>query len=566
MWQIVINGPGYFDTPYDLPDGVTTLGRAEENDIVLSGDLVSRRHARFHVKGEDLQVEDLGSRNGSRLNGQPLTGLMKVKAGDVVNVGENTLNVRQPAQVENAATQLVDLGAGNVRFFNQGSSDIGGSVLLSKDIKESVILRALDNIAPFDMQSNPFTESARDDKTPPPVQMGSLFLLYKAAELLATSKTLQAFLEASIDRLMERVQATTAVVLVRHSSGTLVPAAVRHGAQLARGEVPVSDAIVNEALKKGTSLLVSDVRDDRRFRERESVVLYGADQVLCVPLGREQPFKGVLYLNLKGHEAQQLEQILDLATALAHLISSALEKYQTTDKAPAADRLRRAFERYFPPDVVEKRVAEFQKDGSLRATRLEEKPCSVLYAEIAGLNRWLTGVRPEQAMELLNDFYQRFTGIVFSFEGSVAQTAGESALGIFGSPVAKGDEALRAVRAALALKTDWDKYMSKRVEIDRLKLRMGIASGKIMVGVVGMDTRLDFTAVGEPVTVSGLLTGQAEPGQVLITGKTLALIGARFDVNPLGEKVLRQGLKQAVFDVLEEDMAQLTSPGLTKSS
>ena len=56
MWQLIINGPGYFDTAYDLPEGVTTLGRADENDIVLSGDLVSRKHARIHVKADDLQV------------------------------------------------------------------------------------------------------------------------------------------------------------------------------------------------------------------------------------------------------------------------------------------------------------------------------------------------------------------------------------------------------------------------------------------------------------------------------------------------------------------------------
>jgi class 3 adenylate cyclase len=274
----------------------------------------------------------------------------------------------------------------------------------------------------------------------------------------------------------------------------------------------------------------------------------------------------VLYLNLKGHEAQQLEQVLDLATALAHLITSALEKYQVTDKAPAADRLRRSFERYFPPEVAEKRVAEFQKDGGLRATRLEEKQCTVLFAEIAGLNKWLTGARPEQAMEVLNDFAQRFTGIVFSFEGAVAHTNGDSAMAIFGSPVSKGDEALRAVRAALALKADWEKLMSKRVEIDRLRLRMGLSSGKIMVGMVGMDTRLDFTAVGDTVTTASLIAATGEPGQVLITGKTLALIGARFDVNPHGERQLRPGLKAPVFDVLEEEMAQLTSPGVPKPS
>src|SRR5579871_408839 len=98
MWQVIINGPGYFDTQYELPDGMTSLGRADENDIVLSGDLVSRRHARLHVKGDGIKVEDLGSRNGSKLNGASLTGSVELKVGDVVSVGENTLVVRQPAK------------------------------------------------------------------------------------------------------------------------------------------------------------------------------------------------------------------------------------------------------------------------------------------------------------------------------------------------------------------------------------------------------------------------------------------------------------------------------------
>src|SRR3954466_1025742 len=105
MWQLIINGPGYFDTTYDLPDGITSLGRADENDIVLSGDLVSRKHARLMVTRDDLRVEDLGSRNGSRVNGEPLRTVVKLKAGDAVTVGENTLTIRQAAPVEASRTE-----------------------------------------------------------------------------------------------------------------------------------------------------------------------------------------------------------------------------------------------------------------------------------------------------------------------------------------------------------------------------------------------------------------------------------------------------------------------------
>ena len=104
MWQLVINGPGYFDTAYELPDGPTYMGRADENDIVLSGDLVSRKHARLTAQGDTLEVEDLGSRNGSKVNGEPLTVLRPLRPGDLLQVGENSLLIRQPSKVENQAT------------------------------------------------------------------------------------------------------------------------------------------------------------------------------------------------------------------------------------------------------------------------------------------------------------------------------------------------------------------------------------------------------------------------------------------------------------------------------
>ena len=85
--------PGYFDTTYDLPDGATTLGRADENDIVLSGDLVSRKHARMFVRGDDLVMEDLGSRNGTRVNNEAMAGKRALRPGDTVAIGKNQLGI-----------------------------------------------------------------------------------------------------------------------------------------------------------------------------------------------------------------------------------------------------------------------------------------------------------------------------------------------------------------------------------------------------------------------------------------------------------------------------------------
>jgi adenylate cyclase len=555
MWQLIINGPGYFDTPYDLPEGATHLGRADENDIVLSGDLVSRRHARFKARGDELQVEDLGSRNGSKVNGEPLKGVAALKAGDTVTVGENTLAVRQPTQVESAATEMVNLDARGIRRFGRGA-DIGSAVITSRDLQDSVILRALDNVAPPASEPGPIpfaNEIARQ------VNYEWLLTLYKTAELLSSANDLQEFLERTADRVMERARATTAVVLLRHASGVMLPAAVRHSGKLARGEVPVSDAIIDAALAKGAALAVADVREDRRFAARESVILYGADQVLCIPIRNKDGFAGVLYLNRAAGDTEELTHLLDLCTAMAHLISTGLQRFRA-EASPPDERLRRALGRSHPPEILERRVAELRSGP---VTQLDDRLCTLLYADLVDFQNVVVNAGPQQILDLVNDFSQRMTGVVFSFEGSVDRVSGDTLLAVFGAPYPQGDDALRAVRCALALRAEWERTVLRHPEEARCTLRIGLHTARVLAGTVGTDLRLDFTVLGEPVKVASALCGTAEGGQILITGKTLAAVGARFDVTPLGERALQPGRERvAAFEVVEEDAAQHTSPGL----
>lgn len=565
MWQIIINGPGYFDTPYDLPEGVTSLGRADENDIVLGGDLVSRKHARLHVDGDALRIEDLGSRNGSRVNAQPLQGTRELIPGDMVALGENTLSVRQPHTVESAATEMVDVGAGGVRRFGLGQ-DVAPAVILAKNVKDVDVLRALDNFAPVPFDNAAATATPIGPGTASPrVSYETLVLLFRTAEALATSETLPAFLESVMDRVLERTEATTAVVLLRHSSGVLVPASVRHRGKLAKGEVPVSDAVVEEALRQGRALAVGDVHDDRRFAGRESVILYGVDRVLCIPIGREPPFAGVLYVNTPAEAESTLEVMLEACTAVAHLVASGVQRFSSHPQKEAGGPtagLRRLLERFHPPEVAERRATEALRSGG-RLPALEERPLTVLHAEMVGFGPLSARIGPVRASAVLNDFHAKMSGLLFSFEGAVEAFVGESVRALFGYPTGRPDDPVRAVRAGLALRADWQRAMARRPADERCELRIGIHTSKGLVGMIGPEARQDLSAVGEGVPVAGWLASTGAPGQVLITGKTLASIGARFDVLPLGERLVRPPKdKVAAFEVLEEDVPQLTSPGV----
>lgn len=563
MWQIIINGPGYFDTAYELPEGVTSLGRADDNDIVLGGDLVSRKHARLIVDGDVLKIEDLGSRNGTRLNGAPLLAPRTLNPGDSISLGENTLAVRQPHTVENAATEMVNLDAEHgIRRFGHGE-EVGPAIILAKNVKDADVLAALDNFGPiaFDdtfMQASPVAPTAGSRVT-----YETLLLLFRTAEALASASTLTAFLEATMDRVIEATEATTAVVLLRHPSGPLTPSAVRHRGKLARGEVPVSDAVVEEALRKGRAIAVADVRDDRRFAGRESVMLYGVDRVLCIPIGSEPPFDGVLYVNTSAKSETSLEMMLDACTAVSHLVHTGVQKFslKKEERSPA-ERLRRTLERFLPPEVAERRAAEIQRAGG-RAPGLEEKAVTVVHAELVGFGALCTRIGPARATQLLNDFHARMSGLIYSYEGSVEGFLGESVRALFGAPYGRGDDPVRAVRAGLALRTDWERAMLKRPNEERCELRVGIHTTKALVGLVGNEARQDYAAVGEGVNIATWLAGTAMPGQVLMTGKTLAAVGVRFDVMPLGERVLRTPKdKVAAFEVVEEDVPQLTNPGV----
>lgn len=567
MWQLVINGPGYFDTAYDLPDGITQVGRADENDVVLSGDLVSRKHCRFHVKPTGLVFEDLGSRNGTRLNGEPVRGHVPVQVGDVVAVGENTLSVRQVRDGEQLDTESVDVGAGGqVKRFGRGV-DVRESVLFARDVRDAGVHKALDAFAPFDLAPPPVPDPARasvTDESPAEAQlaMRSLLLLYRVAEFLSRTGELQAFLEEACDLTMRRVGATTGVVLLRHESGVMVPAAVRHSKKLARGEVPVSDAIIDAALAQGQALAVADVRDDSRFAQRESVVEYGVEQVLCVPIGTRAPFAGVLYLNRARADEEPLDTLLDVCTAVTQLLHAGIQRFHDAPDFSREAALRRAFERIYPGEVAARRLVEVHQPHG-RITSVAEVNATVLVAQVVGLSTVAGKLPVDRLGELLDEWQRLAARHLLSFEGAVDSVGGDSVRAVFGAPTPRHDDAIRAVRAAMSLRDEWERLASRRPPRERFRLRVGLHTGKVLAGVMGTEGRVDPVLLGETADLAGAVCASAEPGQVLLSGRALAHVGARFDVNPLGERTLAgTKVKASLFEALDEDLDSGTMSGI----
>ena len=85
-------------------------------------------------------------------------------------------------------------------------------------------------------------------------------------------------------------------------------------------------------------------------------------------------------------------------------------------------------------------------------------------------------------------------------------------MALFGAPYGKGDDAIRAVRSAMALKAEWERAMQKRPANERLLLKVGLTTGKVLAGSVGTEARLDYTAIGDSGTI---IHPRAYGGQLL---------------------------------------------------
>lgn len=556
MWQIIINGPGYFDTPYDLPEGATCLGRADDNDIVLSGDQVSRRHARLQVAGDALTVEDLGSRNGTLRNGERTAGAQPVQPGDMLAIGENTLAVRQPSAAENARTDPIDLQSLHASGLH--GVEISGEVLASRELGDNPFLERFDQVEKFDSRRFASGAGLRQGTE----ELESLLLLVKVSEKLNTATSLHKFLEDVIDLMVDVAQARTGVALLLDERGKLVPAVVRHAARLAAGEIPVSDAIIAEVARRKLALAVMDAQGDERFAARESVVLYDLDQVICAPMLHRNELLGIVYLNRGSTDTSRVARLLDVVSAIAHMAANGVVTWRLKEKALNEERVRKALERFHAPAIVERVIADLQGGGKVDSS-MEPKTVTVMFADISGFTPLTERLPPERVVNLLNEYYARMTKTVFSFDGTVDKFIGDAVMAIFGAPYGRADDASRAVRCALACRRDFVEMMQRRPPDERCDIKVGLNTGKVLAGTLGSEERIEYTALGDAVNIAARLQASANPGQVLITGQTLAAIGARFDVAPLGERELKgKRRKVPVFEVIEEDSDLHTMPGL----
>ena len=188
-------------------------------------------------------------------------------------------------------------------------------------------------------------------------------------------------------------------------------------------------------------------------------------------------------------------------------------------------------ERYTPKHLTERILT------SKRALEGERKQVTVLFADLKGSMELLADRDPEEARRLLDPVLERMMEAVHRYEGTVNQVMGDGIMALFGAPLAHEDHGVRACYAALRMQ---DAVKRHAEEIQRshgapIQIRVGLNSGEVVVGAIGNDLRMDYTAVGQSTHLAARMEQAAMPGSILLTGATLRLAEGYVKVRPLGK-------------------------------
>jgi class 3 adenylate cyclase/tetratricopeptide (TPR) repeat protein len=185
----------------------------------------------------------------------------------------------------------------------------------------------------------------------------------------------------------------------------------------------------------------------------------------------------------------------------------------------------------------------------------ERKQVTVLFCDLVGSTAIAERLDPEEYRELIDAYLAIAFREIARFEGTVNRLAGDGLMALFGAPIAHEDAPARAVRAALGIRDGLAALDAQTSRAD-LTARIGIHTGPVVVGNVGTDAKMDYTAIGDTTNLAARLESLARPGSILVSEATHRLVRGFFRVRPTGPLAIKgKSESVAAYEVLAETLA-----------
>lgn len=306
----------------------TTIGRSTRSDICIPDPFASRVHAEVRKEGDHFLLQDLGSANGTRFNGQPVTQILRLNSGDQIQIGETVFHFIEQRVTSNRT--LID-----------GDDDLNPSMTISLSANKS---------ATELFQSIEKARQAEISKVPQPTAQKAdlLGLISKVGVTLLAATTLDETLQQVAELVFEAVPAERCVIMLRDEEEKIDDCDSAMKIAVARlreksedfGEIRVSRTVMKEVVENQKSVLTSDAQHDPRFAS-QTMVLQGIRSVLAVPLAAKETVFGLIYADSPVSESSFTEEHLKVLTTLASVAAIRVENARLLEERLERERMER---------------------------------------------------------------------------------------------------------------------------------------------------------------------------------------------------------------------------------
>ncbi|MEW6363552.1 MAG: adenylate/guanylate cyclase domain-containing protein [Acidobacteriota bacterium] len=482
----------------ELKQGTSTLGRARGNDIEIVHQSLSRNHARLDVKGDEVDLADVGSTNGTRVRGTRIT-QCRLKDGDTGFFGDVPfLFITQATGGTEISTMQSRVSMGDL-LLDSSERPAGGSLMLRAQAPEK---RA----------------------------EGKLHVLLKVAEALSYPDAIDVLMQRVLDLLFQIMDVDHAAILAPRGEGAELRTVVsRSRLDTTNIGVVYSRHIVNHALEKNVAILSRDTQSDVRFGTAASVLERSICSCMCVPLQRSGKIAAVLYVDNTTTANRFSEEDLAFMTAFGNQAAIALENATLNQKIQQDTAIRENLLRFFPPTAIQKIMqTESVSLGTVEAD------VTILFSDITNFTVMSSTLEPVRIVQMLNEYFPVMSEIVFRHEGTLEKYIGDALMAVWGVPFAHDDDADRAVASAIDMQAALQRLNREGVHTRDLQIHIGINRGKVAAGNIGSEHYIQYATIGDTTNVASRLCSAAQSGEIVISESTFRrLTPGRFPVEAL---------------------------------
>jgi adenylate cyclase len=484
------------------------VGRAVTSDVPIYDPTISRRHAEIVLTESGVRVTDLGSSNGTFLNGAKITEA-EAGANDVVTFGKVAFRVKE-VTVPVPRPQVVPTPAD----FASPKPGVKGGVVGGTIVRQLPVSGGVPAIVVDEPQGSSHLkvraqslEERREKK---------LSLLLEVSKELSKQQELDRLLDKVVDFTFQIMNVDrVSILLLDGKSDELIPRISKSRTGDASAAKHVPQSIARKAVQERVAILSDNAAADERFKGK-SILIQSVRSAMCTPLmGSDQKVLGILYVDNLTATHSFADEDLEFLIAFGGLTAVAIENSQLSERIRREALVRSNFERYFSPNIAQV-IAQQQDAGRLPS---EKRPVVVFFSDIRGFTPMSETMSPDEIAKLLTEYFTEMVDKVFEHGGTLDKFMGDAIMALWGAPIAHEDDADRAVQCAIAQLAELEKLNAKWKQEGRTEVQIGIAInfGEVFAGNIGSDRRLEYTVIGDAVNTAYRLCGKAGPNEILIS-------------------------------------------------